>query len=216
MSSFDFAAARANLVENQVRCNGVTNNRLINAVAEVPREAFATPETHTIAYMDDHLRLKPGRFLLHARVFAKLAQAAEITPTDKILDVGCTTGYSSAVLSRLGAVVTALEEDEELAAAAKANLGPYNANVVTGLLKQGFFADAPYDVIFMNGSVPEKPETLCKQLAEGGRLVAVVGNAPVGRGYVFVRSRDEVTGRAVFDANVPSLPGFELAESFSF
>jgi protein-L-isoaspartate(D-aspartate) O-methyltransferase len=211
----DFAAARMNMVENQVRCNAVTDHGVISALAHVARETFVPAANQGIAYMDQDLPVGHGRYLMQARAFAKLCQAAAISGSDSVLDVGCATGYSTAVLARLAGRVVAVEENAELAAMAAAALGDA-ATVVTGPLTEGAPKQGPYDVIFLNGSVPAKPEKLCEQLAEGGRLVAVVGEGPVGQAKVYVRSNGSVTARVVFDTPAQPLPGFELAKSFVF
>lgn len=211
----DFAAARINMVENQVRCNAVTDFGVIDAMAEVAREDFAPASTRSVAYMDQDLNVGQGRYLMQPRAFAKLCQAAAIAGSDVILDVGCATGYSAAVLARLGAKVVALEENAELAEAAKAKLNGI-ATVVTGPLAKGAADQGPYDVIFVNGAIPAKPDALCDQLAEGGRLVAILGNSAVGQATVFVRANETVTSRVVFDSPAQPLPGFEVAKSFVF
>jgi protein-L-isoaspartate(D-aspartate) O-methyltransferase len=211
----DFAAARINMVENQVRCNGVTEYGLIDAMSAVKREQFVPVANQLIAYMDQDIAVGHGRYLLQPRAFAKLVQAAAVADTDKVLDVGCATGYSSAVLVRLAASVVALEENPALAEAATAALTGI-ATVITGPLSDGAAKTGPYDVIFLNGSVPAKPERLCEQLAEGGRLVAIIGNGRIGQARVFVRAAGTVTSRIVFDASAQPLPGFEVAESFVF
>lgn len=211
----DFAAARINMVENQVRCNAVTDFGVIDAMAEVAREDFAPASTKSVAYMDQDLNVGQGRYLLQPRAFAKLCQAAAIAGSDVILDVGCATGYSSAVLARLGAKVVALEENADLAEAAKANLNGI-ATVVTGPLAKGAADQGPYDVIFVNGAIPTKPDALCDQLAEGGRLVAILGNGSVGQATVFVRANETVTSHVAFDSPAQPLPGFEVAKSFVF
>lgn len=211
----DFAAARINMVENQVRCNGVTDLGVIAAMSAVARERFTPPANQGIAYMDEDLPVGGGRYLLQPRAFAKLAQAAELSAADKVLDVGCATGYSSAVLARLAGSVVALEENADLASAAASALAGV-ATVVTGKLREGAAGQGPYDVIFINGAVPEKPESLFGQLAEGGRLVAIVGSGPVCQAHVFVRAHGTVSGRVVFDANAHPLPGFEVVENFVF
>jgi protein-L-isoaspartate(D-aspartate) O-methyltransferase len=215
----DFAAARINMVENQVRCNGVTDAGVIAAMNRVPREVFVPEAARGIAYMDEEVQVSRGRYLLQPRVFAKLCQAAEVTAVDRVLDVGCATGYSSAVLAALAASVVALEADGDLARAASAALaqvGAANVSVVTGALGEGCAKQGAYDVIFVNGSLPEGPTKLFDQLAEGGRLVAVIGGRPVGHAHVFVKANGVVSSRVVFDANVHPLPGFEVAESFVF
>lgn len=211
----DFAAARINMVENQVRCNAVTDPGVIAAMSEVPREQFVPAASASIAYMDQDLSLGHGRYLMQPRSFAKLFQAAAISGNDAVLDVGCATGYSSAVLARIAGRVVALEQDADLAKIASANLAGV-ASVVTGSLTDGVADQGPYDVIFLNGSIPAKPEKLCSQLSEGGRLVAILGNGPVGQAHVYVRSNDSVTYRVVFDASAQPLPGFEVAQSFVF
>lgn len=210
----DFAAARINMVENQIRCNAVTDPGIIAAMSEVAREDFVPPSVKTLAYMDQDLAVAPGRYLMQPRAFAKLCQAAAISGSDTVLDVGCATGYSSAILARVAAKVVALE-NLELAEIARANLGGV-ATVVTGPLNKGVPDKAPYDVIFLNGAIPIKPDALCEQLAEGGRLIAIVGNDAVGHATVFVRAKDAVTSRVVFDSPAQLLPGFEIAKSFVF
>ncbi|HCX67722.1 protein-L-isoaspartate O-methyltransferase [Parvibaculum sp.] len=218
----DFAAARHNMVESQVRVNSVTDERVIDALAAVPRERFVPTARQGIAYMDEDVKIADGtppRFLMEPRVFAKLVQLAEIGADDLVLDVGCGSGYSTAVLSRVAGTVVALECDEALAAQAGATLSDLsvdNAVVVTGALPEGYAKQAPYDVIFINGMVSSVPESLQKQLREDGRLVCVLGDGVSGRARLYVRSGDSFSGRDAFDANVRFLPGFEPVESFVF
>ena len=218
----DFAAARLNMVESQVRVNAVTDERLIAAMAAVPRERFVPISRQGIAYMDEDIRISDGkapRFLMEPRVSAKLAQLAAITADELVLDIGCGTGYSTAVLSRLAGTVVALESDEDLAAQAGAtlsDLGVDNAVVVAGALPDGYAKQAPYDVIFINGMVSSIPETLQSQLRENGRLVAVAGDGVSGRARLYMRAGDAFSGRDAFDANIRFLPGFEPVESFVF
>jgi protein-L-isoaspartate(D-aspartate) O-methyltransferase len=218
----DFAAARHNMVESQVRVNSVTDERVIDALAAVPRERFVPTARQGIAYMDEDVKIADGtppRFLMEPRVFAKLVQLAEIGADDLVLDVGCGSGYSTAVLSRVVGTVVGLECDEALAAQAGATLSDLsvdNAVVVTGALPEGYAKQAPYDVIFINGMVSSVPESLQKQLREDGRLVCVLGDGVSGRARLYVRSGDSFSGRDAFDANVRFLPGFEPVESFVF
>ncbi|MGB5949697.1 MAG: protein-L-isoaspartate O-methyltransferase [Parvibaculum sp.] len=220
----DFTAARINMVESQVRCNAVTDLRLIAAMADVPRENFVPEVRRGVAYMDEDLRLTDAgqgeaRYLMEPRAFAKLAQLAEISESDRVLDIGCATGYSTAVLARLAQSVIGLEESEELAGAARSALGELqiaNASIVTGKLREGWAKDAPYDVIFFNGSVQVEPAALFDQLAEGGRLAVIMGEGATAQGHVFVKSNGVVSGRAAFDAIVHPLPGFAIEESFVF
>ncbi len=134
-----------------------------------------------------------------------------------MLDVGCATGYSSAVLARLGNTVVALEQDPALARHAAANLASAgNVTVVTGPLTLGWPARAPYDVVFINGATELIPHDLGSQLKEGGRLVAIVGSAPVSRAMLYVSVAGNLSGRPIFDAGAPLLPGFAAPPSFAF
>jgi len=214
----DFAAVRRNMVEHQIRTNEVTDESLLAALAEVPRERFVPESLRGVAYIDEDLPLKKGRFLMEPMVFARLLQLAQVSPSDMVLDIGCTTGYSTAVLARLANTVVALESDPELAAAATATLaelGYDNTVVVTAPLAAGYAKQAPYDVIVFGGAVPRVPEKISRQLAEGGRLVAVVGDG-VGRGTLMTRTRGIAASRPVFDAATPVLPDFAIEQGFVF
>ena len=138
--------------------------------------------------------------------------------TDHVLDVGCASGYSSALLARLARSVVALEEDPVLAKLAQANLSRIagKAIVVAGPLVQGWPAQAPYDVIFLNGASEIVPRALFSQLAERGRLVAVIGRAPAARAMLYRRVAGDVSGWPVFDAAAKVLPGFAAPPEFVF
>ncbi len=216
----DFAAARFNMVENQIRPNRVTDARVLEAMADVPRERFVPKKLQDAAYIDEDLAIADGRFLMEPAVFARLVQAAAITPDDLVLDVGCGTGYSTAVLARLAASVVAVESDPQLverASALLAELDADNAAVVEAPLEAGYPKQAPYDAIVLGGAVDEAPRALTDQLAEGGRLVAVVtGGSAVGRGEVMLRRRGGLSRRVLFDAAVPLLPEFRVERGFVF
>jgi protein-L-isoaspartate(D-aspartate) O-methyltransferase len=191
----------------------------------VPRELFVGDRLRAIAYIDEDVMIAPAdagrgaRFLMEPSPFAKLLQLAEIAPADRVLDVGCGTGYSTAVFARLAGSVVGLECDSSLAekaSAALAALGCDNAKVVTGPLQAGHASGAPYDVIFVGGAVDAVPETLLGQLAEGGRLVVVEGHGNAGRAHLYRKSGGVSAGRAAFNAAIKPLPGFERAATFKF
>ena len=217
----DFELARANMVESQVRPNSVTDRNLIDAMAEVPREAFVPHAAQALAYMDEDVVLsaaaegRPARYLMQPMIFARLAQLAEIQRGDLVLDVGCGLGYSSAVLARMADAIVALECDEDTAQSAADILveqGVDNAAVVTGDLKAGYPSEGPYDAIVLNGAVSEVPRALLEQLKEDGRLVAIVGEGPLGRARLFRRHGDVFAEKIAFDATVEVLPGFADTE----
>jgi protein-L-isoaspartate(D-aspartate) O-methyltransferase len=219
----DFAAARRMMVDGQVRTADVTDPRLIAAMFEVPRERFLPPATAALAYVDFDAPVtensgKAARFLLKPMVLAKLIQAAEVKEGDAVLDVGCTTGYSSAVLSRLARSVVALEEDPSLSRRAEESvhaLGIANVSVVAGPLTAGWPARAPYDVILLQGATEVEPRTLFAQLKEGGRLLCVNARA-AGKAVIYRRAGGDVSGWPIFDATAAILPGFTETPAFVF
>jgi protein-L-isoaspartate(D-aspartate) O-methyltransferase len=227
----DFRAARRAMVDGQVRTNGVTNLDLIEAMLDVPREAFVPERLAALAYLDLDLSLPAGdgaaRYLLKPMVTAKLIQAADIGAKDRVLVVGSATGYSAALVSRLAEAVVALEENPALADAARAVLGRLGFAAVTpavGRLVDGWPAAAPFDVILIEGGVEVLADALFGQLAEGGRLVAVMYcgqdggrlEGRVGKATLFRSVRGEVGGRPLFDSAAPLLPGFAKAPAFIF
>ena len=222
MPAYD--AARTNMVENQVRPNKVTDDRVLGAMAAIPRERFVPEKFAGIAYVDEDIAVSDGRYLMEPMVLARLLQAAAIEASDVVLDIGCATGYSTAVLARLADTVVAVESDAELAEKAIAlmtELDADNTAVVIGEHSEGYAKQAPYDVIVVEGAVDEVPRALSDQLVEGGRLVAVVtggdeGAHRVGRATLLRRMRGALSSRVLFDAAVPPLPGFTIDRGFVF
>jgi protein-L-isoaspartate(D-aspartate) O-methyltransferase len=216
----DFAAARRMMVDGQVRTADVTDLRLLAAMDEVPRERFVPAAKAELSYLDLDLPAgegRTGRRLLKPMVLAKLIQVAEIAPDDWVLDVGCASGYSSAVLSKLAASVVALDDDRALTSAAAAALRTLgNVQVVTGPLVQGWAAGAPYDAIVMQGATEVVPDALLRQLKDGGRLVCVFGMGPQRKAMLYRNTEGEISGRPAFDAAAPLLPGFERTPGFVF
>jgi protein-L-isoaspartate(D-aspartate) O-methyltransferase len=231
----DFKAVRRAMVDGQVRTNDVTDLDLIDAMLDIPREAFVPAHLAAFAYLDRDLELQAGngaaRYLVKPVVTARLVQAADMGTTDRVLVVGSGTGYSAAVLSRLAGAVVALEENPVLAEAAQNTLRRLDFATVTlaiGRLVAGWPTAAPFDVIVIEGGVEAMPDTLFAQLSEGGRLVTVMyggaGDGPgegpvqarVGKATLFRSVRGEVGGRPLFDCAAPLLPGFEKAPAFVF
>ena len=215
----DYEVQRFNMVETQVRANDVTDPRIHAAMGSVPRERFIPAAKRALAYADVPVEVAQGRYLLDPRTFAKLVQLAAIQPHDSVLDVACATGYSTVVLAKLAKSVTALEQDADLVRIASDMVpatGAKNATVVQGGLTQGCMERAPFDVILINGAVEEAPDALLNQLAEGGRLVAIVGTNAARRAHIYVRERGQVGRRADFDSAAPLLAGFRKVVGFVF
>jgi len=220
----DFAAARANMIEGQIRTNDVTDKAVLAAMAATARERFVPAAKHALAYSDADLPIFTAddgtkRTLMEPRVFARLVQLAEINPTDLVLYVGAGLGYGSAVVAQLAETVVALESEPTLVATASDNLaaaGADNVAVIEAALPGGCPSQAPFDVIIIEGAVPAAPRTLCEQLADGGRLVCVVGRGLAGKAHIFERTGDHIGSRAEFSAAVSPLPEFATPVEFVF
>jgi protein-L-isoaspartate(D-aspartate) O-methyltransferase len=222
-----FSTARQNMVDGQVRPSDVTDARIIDAMLAVPREAFVPQNKRALAYLDLDLDVSEGgqgqerakRFLIKPAVLAKLLQAAEIKATDRVLVVGCATGYAAAVIAQFAGQVMATESDSALAAKATAILaenGCGSVAVRTAAAADGDPANASYDVILLNGATEIVPERLFGQLQDGGRLVGVFATAQPPLATLVTRSHGDFGNRALFDAFAPVLPGMERLPAFVF
>ncbi len=215
----DLANARQHMIDGQLRPNEMNNERVIAAIASVNREKFVPKSLSGVAYLDDDIPVAPGRYLMEPMIFSRLIDAAHVKATDLVLDVGCATGYSTAVLGRLAEAVVALEEDESLAAMATEILSREacdNVAVVTAPLVDGLAAQGPYDLIFINGMVDQIPDALIDQIAEGGRLVCVLNDNGVGKATYVTTENGIVGKRVLFDAFVPALDSFRRKPEFTF
>lgn len=215
----DYETARRNMVESQIRTNKVTHAALLAAMAAVPRERFVPAERAHAAYVDEDIPLAAGRYLMEPMVFARLVQLAEPEPSDNALLVGSETGYGAAVLARLVKSVTALESDPTLAAKGReqfARLSVIGATQVEGPLEEGWPRGAPYGQILLEGAAEVIPQVLFDQLADGGRLVAVILTEGIGRAILHTKRANILSHRAVFDAAVHPLPGFAAERGFVF
>lgn len=213
------------MVDNQLRTTDVTDKPLLQAFFDVPREKFVAAARLPLAYIDDDVLVAPAtaesraRYLMQPSPFAKLAQLAGIQPEDVVLDIGCATGYSAAILSRIAGSVIALESDKNLADQATSILsesGYDNVVVVNAPLENGYPSEAPYDVVIIEGSVDQVPSTLFGQLKNGGRLVVVEGAGNAGKAMLYGKNEGVISGRRAFNSAVKPLPGFEKVAEFEF
>ncbi len=215
-----FDDARKCMVDSQIRPNRVTDSRVLTAMRSLPRELFLPPGVQALAYADEDVPLGNGRFLMEPMVFAKLLQAAALRDNERVLVVGAGTGYGAAVLAACGCRVTALEEDPALLTMAAATLAVQAPNVtlVSGPLSAGWPSQAPYDLVLIEGAVPEIPATLAAQThQETGRIMAVIATA--GRTTRAVIAEATSVGLGIsplFDCATPVIPSLRKAPAFVF
>jgi protein-L-isoaspartate(D-aspartate) O-methyltransferase len=218
-----FSTARQNMVDCQVRPSDVTDNRIIDAMLEVPREAFVPGNQRAMAYLDLDLDVSEGdgpkRFLIKPALTARMLQAAEIKETDKVLVIGFAAAYTAAVVAKFAGQVVGTDADSASvtkAGAILADLGLKNVAIRSAAVTDGDAADAPYDVIVLNGATEILPENLFRQLKEGGRLVGVFATTRPPRATIVTHSHGDFGHRALFDAVAPILPGLERIPAFVF
>lgn len=205
----DFERLRQTMVDNQLRTSGITDHRLLLAMSEIPRERFVSGPRHMLAYIDEAQPMSATRLMAAPAPFARLVQLAAIEHTDRVLDVGCGSGYSTAVIARLARQVVGAEEDGELATRARstlAGLGIANAEIVAGAPGSSTEPGTLYDVIVVEGAVAVVPPEVLRLLKPEGRLVAAIGT---GRrpavAHLFVKSGSGVAASPAFDAGLPPL-----------
>jgi protein-L-isoaspartate(D-aspartate) O-methyltransferase len=206
--SLDFAAARENMVENQVRTNDVTDHAVQDAMRVVKREAVCPPAKLSLAYAETPLEYAPGYCLLEPRDISKLLQGILPRPGERALCIAAP--YAALVLAKIGLKVRLLlPEGVSLD-------GLDGVEIATGDLA-ALDEGAPYDVIVVEGAVSRTPQTWTDMLRQNGRLGVVERNGPVGRARLYLRGAEGVVSdRLLFDATPPILPGFTLQRAFQF
>jgi len=215
----DYQNRRTMMVDTQVRPSDVTKFPIIDALLSVPREDYVPDDKREAAYIGENIDIGDGRVLLEARTFAKMLEAAEVMPTDVVLDLGCGLGYSTAVLAQMADFVVAVEDDEGRAQEAQQTLSDHgidNAAVFAGDLTVGAVKNGPYDVIMLQGAVEEIPAALSEQVKEGGRIVAIFAEGALGVVRVGRKIDGVINWRMSFNAGAPVLNGFTKEAAFSF
>jgi len=217
-----FETARRNMVDGQLRPTKVTDTRILDSMGVLPREMFTEKARQGVAYIDEDIEVAPGRYMMEPVVLARLVQALNVGANDSVLVIGAGTGYDAALIGTLAGPVVAIEVDAALVETASmviSHLGIDNVAVVEAALAEGYPAQAPFDLVFFCGAVPEVPARIAEQVAPGGRIVAVIGgaeNGVLGRATIMTRTGDNLSSRAIFDAGTRTLPGFEVAAKFVF
>ncbi len=219
---FDYAAARETMLDSQIRTNDVTDRHIQAAFHKTARECFVPKSKKALAYSDKNIDLGDGRFMLRPRDIAKMVDAADIAPSDIVLDIACGRGYSVAILACLAETVVAIEEANELVTKASENLEHCNINnvaVVKGGFKAGAAEHGPFDVIFVGGAINSVPKSWYEQLADGGRIVTTIiskETTPLSKLTVYTKSGNNIGQRVLMGINAPTITGFEIKPEFTF
>jgi len=218
----NYAQARESMVASQINPQGVIDERVLNAFRTVPREYFVPDRLRSVAYVDEDLILEDGRIMMEPVIIARMIEKVSVQPEDVVLNIGDDTGYSSAILSMLATTVITVETKPGQLDSARqvwAECSYCNVAALPGDLNEGCPEHAPYNVIFLNGSVAEVPQIFLAQLSVGGRLIAVLRpyGAKMGVMTLIERVGDgKYASRALFDAATPYMPGFEPRPDFIF
>jgi len=216
----DFEQARFNMVEQQIRTWEVLDPRVLDLLSEVRREDFVPPQYRNLAFADLEIPLGHGESMLQPKLEARLVQEAAVHRDDRVLEVGTGSGYMAALLARLARHVYTVDIAPELSTAARAKLAAHGyGNVTTdvGDAARGWDAHGPYDVIVLTGSVPHLAEAFERALAPGGRLIAIVGDAPVMTVRRIKRVSDTAfTREGLFETCVKPLRNAPQPERFVF
>jgi protein-L-isoaspartate(D-aspartate) O-methyltransferase len=223
-SADPFAALRATMVERQIRTFDVSDLAVQERMKTVPREIFVDDAYVSLAYSDARVLVTGARprELTAPLILARMMKEAQVAGADRVLVVGGASGYAAALLAGLACAVFSLDEDEGLSARAQANfdrLGLSNAKSLTGPLAEGARASGPFDLILVDGAATGGLDALCGQLAEGGRMVAIIGDAPgarTGLATLFTRNDGKASSRGLFSASAAPLPALTAPPSFVF
>ncbi|MFM9851669.1 MAG: protein-L-isoaspartate O-methyltransferase family protein [Sphingomonadaceae bacterium] len=212
-----FLNMRAAMVASQLRTNAVTDPRIIDAFASVPRHDFVPANRAAVSYTDVPVPLGEGRWLNPPVATARILMEARIQPSDHVLLVGSATGYCAALIATLGASVVAVEESSHLCALIPpAVLADEKIVFVTGALAVGHSLNGPYDVIIIDGAIETLPQAIVDQCKNSGRLITAVIEGQLSRLSIGHKSGGAMSLKPFLDCQSIILPGFAKAREFVF
>ncbi|HUA00079.1 MAG TPA: protein-L-isoaspartate(D-aspartate) O-methyltransferase [Candidatus Aquilonibacter sp.] len=206
----EFEAERRDMVARQIRDRGIRSPRVLEAMESVPRHLFVPAAAIPEAYLDTPLPIGEGQTISQPFMVAAMAEALSLAGQERVLEVGCGSGYQAAVLSRLAREVIAVETHPALAASARERLlrlGSTNVTVEEGDGSAGWSVRAPYDAILVTAAAPQVPRPLVDQLAEGGRLVIPVGGSKHQELLRIVKRGDKTTEQSLYSCRFVPLLG---------
>lgn len=212
--------AQFNMVEQQIRPAEVLDSKVLNIIGQIPRDAFVPTEYSALAYADTNIPIGNGQLMMKPIVEARMLQALDVQPEDKILEIGTGSAYVTALLALLGKQVISVDINESFLKTAQQHLdsqGITNVELHCGDAAKGWPTDAPYDVIAVTGSMPLLAQELKQQLTMGGRLFVVVGTAPVMSALLITRiGENEWREEDLFETEIPTLINVEQPPAFVF
>jgi len=220
MTAINIESARHNMVVSQIRTGSVLDDRILELVGRGPRQDFVPDALRNLAFVDMQIPLGHGEVMMAPLVEARLLQELAIKPADKILEIGTGSGYMTWLLAQLGGKVHSVEIRAEFIDRASGRLaahGARNVELEIGDGARGWDRHAPYDVILVTGSLPLLPEAFKKQLAAGGRLIAIVGQSPAMQAQRITRITESgFDTRGLFETDLPPLQNALAPSAFVF
>ena len=212
--------ARFNMIEQQIRPWNVLDQDVLDLLHVVKREQFVPAAYQNLAFADVEIPLPGGEAMLAPKFEARIMQETGVKKHETVLEIGTGSGYMAALLAHRAAKVTTVEINPETAELAKKNLanaGIHNVTVEVGNGAQGWEKGAPYDVIVISGALEVLPEAILKQVKVGGRVAAIVGQAPVMEAAIITRTGENAYSTVkVFETNVRYLTGAPAPSHFQF
>ena len=212
--------ARFNMIEQQIRPAEVLDPRVLDTIAATPREDFVPEAYRELAFSDLNIPISDSETMMKPIMEARLLQALDILPNEKVLEIGTGSGYFTALLAKLGQHVDSVEIDPELLKQAQARLdahGIRNVTLMEGDAARGWDEGGDYDVIVITGSLPSLPDSYRKKLKVGGRLLAILGTPPVMEATLITRTADDQwNNQALFETELPALKNAEQPQGFVF
>ena len=220
MTAINIESARHNMVVSQIRTGSVLDDRILELVGRGPRQDFVPDALRNLAFVDMQIPLGHGEVMMAPLVEARLLQELAIKLADKILEIGTGSGYMTWLLAQLGGKVHSVEIRAEFIDRASGRLaahGARNVELEIGDGARGWDRHAPYDVILVTGSLPLLPEAFKKQLAAGGRLIAIVGQSPAMQAQRITRiTESSFDSRGLFETDLPPLQNALAPSAFVF
>lgn len=215
----DFNTARYNMVEQQIRPWDVLDFDLLDVLSDIPRERFVLPQHQPLAYSDQSLPLANGGSMLEPKVMARLIQALKLNLADTVVEIGTGSGYATAVLARLANQVLTIDIDAEQQQTAKtvlSELGYTNIQYKVGDGLSEKLIQTPFSAIYVGGSISQLPTFLLDQLPEHGRMVAIIGDAPLMKAVLFERQNNQIQETVLFETLAPTLHSLAINQPSQF